>query len=81
MTESISILINGEPVAAEPGVSLGSLIHSHRKSFRRSPKLSKPRGLYCGMGVCFECMITVDGQPVRACITPVRDGMSVKVNP
>ncbi|HLR13347.1 MAG TPA: (2Fe-2S)-binding protein [Burkholderiaceae bacterium] len=80
MTASISILINGEPVSAEPGVSLGSVIHARHKSFRTSPKLSWPRGIYCGMGVCFECVITVDGKPARACVTPVRNGMSVEVH-
>jgi predicted molibdopterin-dependent oxidoreductase YjgC len=81
MTGSVTVLINGESVAAELGVSLGSLIHAQRKSFRQSPKLGQPRGLYCGMGVCFECMVTVDGHQARACITPVRNGMSVEVKP
>lgn len=81
MTGSVTVLINDELVAAEPGVSLGSLLHARSKSFRQSPKLAEPRGLYCGMGVCFECMVTVDGNPTRACITPVRNGMAVEVKP
>src|ERR687885_233783 len=37
------------------------------------------RGLYCGIGVCFDCTLTVDGRPnVRACQTLVRDGMQVQ---
>lgn len=81
MTAKITVLINGEAVAAETGISVGSLLHARQKSFRRSPRLGEPRGLYCGMGVCFECMVDIDGQPARACITPVRDGMTVESKP
>lgn len=81
MTGLVNVVINGERVSAEPDVSLGSLIHARSTRFRRSPKLAEPRGLYCGMGVCFECMVIADGSPVRACITPVREGMSVEVKP
>ena len=37
-----------------------------------------PRGMYCGIGHCYECRVTVDGMPdIRSCLTPVRDGMCV----
>ena len=37
-----------------------------------------PRGIFCGIGVCFDCLVVVDGVPnTRACMTPVRDGMQV----
>jgi aerobic-type carbon monoxide dehydrogenase small subunit (CoxS/CutS family) len=79
MTGRVAILINGETVAADAGVSLGSLLHARGKALRLSPGAGAPRGLYCGMGVCFECVVTVDGRPERACITTVRDGMAVEV--
>ena len=38
----------------------------------------EPRGVFCGMGVCFDCLVVVDGVPnTRACTTWVRDGMQV----
>ncbi len=38
----------------------------------------EPRGVFCGMGVCFDCLVVVDGVPsTRACVTWVRDGMAV----
>jgi D-hydroxyproline dehydrogenase subunit gamma len=43
---------------------------------RTSPGGS-PRGLFCGIGVCQECRVVVDGEVVRSCVTPVRAGMSV----
>ena len=36
------------------------------------------RGVFCGMGVCQECVMTIDGTPARACMTFVRDGMTVE---
>ena len=38
-----------------------------------------PRGIFCGIGRCTDCVMTVDGQPnVRTCVTPVRAGMKVE---
>lgn len=40
------------------------------------------RGIFCGMGVCQDCLVTVDGKPdQRACMTSVRDGMRIRRNP
>jgi aerobic-type carbon monoxide dehydrogenase small subunit (CoxS/CutS family) len=40
-----------------------------------------PRGMYCGMGVCYECLVTVDDvSNVRACMTTARDGMIVSTD-
>ena len=39
----------------------------------------RPRGLFCGIGICFDCLITVDGVPnQRACLVPVRPGMRLE---
>ena len=78
MSAAITVIINGEAVAVETGVSLGSILHQRQTALRTSPGRNRPRGLYCGMGVCFECVVTIDGQPLRACITTVRDGMTVE---
>ena len=46
--------------------------------FRHTPT-GAPRGIFCGMGVCFDCLVTVDGlAEQRACMTPVRRGMRVQ---
>lgn len=45
----------------------------------RTSVTGQPRGPLCGMGVCFECRATIDGQPhERTCQLPVRDGMEVR---
>ena len=42
----------------------------------------QPRGVFCGMGVCHECLVVVDGRPGRrACLEPVRDGMRIEPQP
>ena len=62
--------IEGETVAA-------ALAAAGISALRRS-RSGEARGIFCGMGVCFECLVTVDGRPAqRACMTKVRDGMSV----
>jgi len=49
------------------------------RTFTRSLKAHRRRGLYCGTGDCANCLVTVDGLPgERACVTPARDGMRVE---
>jgi sarcosine oxidase subunit alpha len=62
---------DGEPIAA-------ALLANGVRTLRHHEKSGKPRGIYCGIGHCYECRVTVDGVPgVRACLTPLRDGMAV----
>jgi predicted molibdopterin-dependent oxidoreductase YjgC len=76
----ITVQVNGAPVPAYPGETVAAaLLAQGRRAFRHTPHHA-PRGLFCGMGVCFDCLVTVDGQPnVRACITPVRAGMVIEI--
>ena len=58
----------GEPVAA-------ALLAAGVRVLRRSPVASEPRGIYCGIGHCYECRVWLNGDTlVRACVTPVREG-------
>ena len=76
---SVEITVDGMPVVACPGESLAAalLIAGHR-ALRASPRLGQPRGAFCLMGVCQECVVQVDGRLVPACQTPVRAGMRVE---
>jgi predicted molibdopterin-dependent oxidoreductase YjgC len=69
--------LDGTEVRAEPGQSVGAaLAAAGITSWRTTRRLGRPRGLFCGIGVCFDCLITVDGRPgQRACLVPARDGM------
>ena len=64
--------IEGEPIAA-------ALLSAGIKRFRETQKHGKPRGIFCAIGRCTDCVMIVDGVPnVRTCVTPVRNGMIVK---
>ena len=78
--EKLTIEVDGQPIEAYGGEMLAAaLLASGRRTFRHTDKDHAPRGLFCGMGVCFECLVTVDDVPyVRACMTPVRAGMVVE---
>lgn len=75
----VTIIVNGKPIAAYAGeMLLAALIAAGYRALRRSPVLNSPRGGFCGMGLCRECLVTVDGVPgVRACMTTVKAGMEV----
>jgi len=77
---AIKITADGNVIDAHEGDTIAAaLLSAGIRSFRLSPKRKEPRSLYCGMGICFECLVTVDGvHAVRACITPVADGMRVE---
>ena len=66
--------VEGEPIAA-------ALLAQGLRVFRPPPRLHKPRGIFCGIGRCTDCIMTVDGVPnVRTCVTPVRAGMVITSN-
>jgi hypothetical protein len=76
----LDLVIEGETVAAFAGESVAAaMIAAGWLAFRHGPKPGQVRGLYCGMGVCFECLVTIDGRPnQRACMTEVRPGMRIQ---
>jgi D-hydroxyproline dehydrogenase subunit gamma len=79
MTDRVRLFVDGIDVEAFADQSLGAVLHGLDKPLRASPRRQEPRALFCGMGICFECAVTVDGvRQVRACILPVRDGMRVE---
>jgi NADPH-dependent 2,4-dienoyl-CoA reductase/sulfur reductase-like enzyme len=77
--EEIEIFVSGQPMRAFAGETIGAaLAAAGIREFRRTEQLKDPRGLYCCMGTCHGCLVTVDGQPsVRACITPVQAGQQI----
>lgn len=76
----ISIEVNGLPVACHPGETVATaLLAAGVVIFRRTPA-GAPRAPVCNMGVCFDCIVTIDGRPgVRSCMTRVAPHMRVEV--
>jgi len=59
---------------------LAALLAAGRRSTRVTARAGEPRGYFCGMGVCHDCLVTADGLPnVRACMTPVKEGLRVEI--
>jgi len=78
-TPLVTIHVDGRAVPAVTGEPIASaLIAAGILTFRRTQVTQEPRGYFCGIGLCSDCMMIVDGVPnVRTCVTPVRDGMII----
>ena len=77
----VVITYEGTTLPAYAGESVAAaLLRAGVTAFRRTAKMGAARGYYCGMGVCFECLVEVDGVGgLRACRTEVRMGMTVRM--
>jgi D-hydroxyproline dehydrogenase subunit gamma len=74
----VDLSLDGRPVRAYEGETVAALLLAEGHSATRTTPGGSPRGVFCGMGVCFDCLVVVDGVPnTRACVTWVRDGMRV----
>lgn len=78
MSGKVRLTIDGQTMEVPDGTSVAAALHaSGLKAFRRSVT-GMLRGPVCGMGICHECCLTVDGHPhVRSCMTLCREGMEV----
>jgi aerobic-type carbon monoxide dehydrogenase small subunit (CoxS/CutS family) len=70
MPESFEFECDGEKIAARRGQTIAeALLANGIRTFRSTLKRT-PRGVYCNMGICYECRMIVDGRPnVRTCMT------------
>ena len=74
----VSIDFEGRAIPAIEGETVAAALTAAGIAALRRARDGGARGVFCGMGVCYECLVTVDGRPgQRACMTRVRDGMSV----
>ena len=73
----VTVTFDGRALPASEGQSVAAaLTAAGVRSWRTTRQGGRPRGLFCGIGVCFDCLLTIDGRPgQRACLVPVRDGM------
>lgn len=82
MSTPVTIMVDGEPLRTEEGrtVAAALMLEGDQLSWRRTRFGSQPRGIFCGIGVCFDCLVTVDGRSsLRACLVQVADGMEVTI--
>jgi D-hydroxyproline dehydrogenase subunit gamma len=75
----VTVTVDGGPVAAYVGETVATVLFAEGSPETRTTVGGSPRGVFCGMGVCFDCLVVVDGTPnTRACMTWVRDGMRIE---
>ncbi|GGM81497.1 proline dehydrogenase [Longimycelium tulufanense] len=74
------VIVDGQAVTAERGQTVAAVLMGHgRTSWRITRHGGRPRGLFCGIGVCFDCLVIVNGIPdVRACQRVVVDGDDIR---
>ena len=75
---SVTIVLNGEAIPADPGLTIAAVLLSRGQQVFRRSVAGEARGPLCGMGICFECRVSIDGKKhVRSCNALVADGMEV----
>ena len=81
MPEMVTLVVNGVSVEMPEGSMVSAaILKTGVTAFRRSIT-GEPRGPLCGMGICFECRVTIDGEShCRSCQTVCRDGMDVRTD-
>ena len=79
--ETVSLTIEGRRIDTRPGDTVAAaLLAAGFDHCRTTPVSGAPRAPYCMMGVCFECLVTIDGVGNRqACLVPVQEGMRVEL--
>lgn len=79
-TWKLTFYYNGQPIEAQEGDTIAAALTDHGiRVFRETAKRHEPRGLFCAIGQCTDCVMVVNGRPnVRTCVTRVEAGMRVE---
>ena len=78
--EPFEILVDGEKVLAYEGETVGAaLVAAGHRKLRYTNKYKQPRGIFCGIGLCQECRMIINGVPnTQACQTPATPGCRIE---
>lgn len=79
VSETVSFSFEGQTLETAKGDSVAAaLAVTGHRHLRNSVVSAEPRGIYCMIGTCFDCLVEVNGVPnVQACRTTVQDGMVI----
>ncbi len=76
--KQIQVEVNGKLHTAYEGETVAALFAAEKLSAMRTTPEGEPRGIYCGMGICFDCLVVINEIPnTRACMTWLKDGMKI----
>lgn len=74
----LTIVVDGAELRGVHGQTLASVLLAADRSHWRNAPNGGPRGVFCGIGICFDCVATVNGVPdIRLCRRPARDGDTI----
>ena len=78
--ESVHVIIDGKPCKAKQGEVIAAVMLANGlRIHRHTAKRGEPRGVYCGIGQCTDCVMIVNGVAnTRTCCTPVEEGMVIE---
>jgi len=78
--KEIMIEVDGKAIPAKIGEPIAAALMANSIIvFRYTEKKSEPRGVFCAIGRCTDCVMTVNGVPnIRTCVTPVQEGMKIQ---
>lgn len=80
-TGRIRASFDGDPVECEAGASVAAALTASGRTAWRTTREGAPRGLFCGIGVCFDCIVEIDGESgQRACMIPLLEGMEIRAD-
>lgn len=79
-TGTVTVTFDGKALRVPKGASVAAaLLAAGVERFRATPVSGAPRAPYCMMGVCFECLVEIDGVANRqSCLVPVAEGMAIR---
>ena len=81
MTERVTISVNGKPISVPTGTIVAAAVALAGATRFWASVHGESRGPLCGMGVCYECQVTINGRPhCRSCLTLCAEGMEVKTD-
>jgi aerobic-type carbon monoxide dehydrogenase small subunit (CoxS/CutS family) len=77
---NIEFTFDGENITAITGQSVAAaLLAANQRALRKTRFNNNERGVFCGIGVCFDCLVVIDGiTNQRACLIEARPGMKVQ---
>lgn len=75
----LTVTVDGEPIEGLRGQTIAGILLARGRTAWRTTVAGRERGLFCGIGVCFDCVATVNGETdVRLCLRRARDGDTVE---
>jgi predicted molibdopterin-dependent oxidoreductase YjgC len=82
MSTAVTFYFNGVVLTSPSEISIAAALGMNEEKVLRLTRFGqKPRGIFCGIGMCFDCVVTVDGIALqRACLVVIKEGMRIESN-